>query len=275
VGYYTTEELTQAANPQFPEIIGTINDHGGGVSFDVSAELEPVTSIPLTIGVDYKHEAKQAMTGEVSNTNTTPALLATVPVLADQNITHDLTFPSVLNVGVSYEPIADLLLSVAWTWTGYSVYQDDLYLGENHNQPIVAGGEEYEAIAEVPRDYGNGNTFRLGVEWDATPRLALRAGVARDLSGMPTADNASVLINTTASPTLPDSHSWTGTVGVAYQLLAGLSLQAAFLYMRMDEKLSPGSEATPQADPYPGVYNARALIGAIGVSWTPWSGEGS
>ena len=106
----------------------------------------------------------------------------------------------------------------------------------------------------------------------ASPKLALRAGIQRDVTGMPkqTGPNGE-LLSPTYSPTLPDSNSWSGAVGVGYGFAKNLSVSAAVFYAHMDEVASTGSVA------FPGRYNTHVFIYSLGVSynWMPGEGIGS
>src|SRR5512133_3983397 len=57
---YTTEYLKQGVQP-FPDGYAEISAKGGGLSYDVSAEITPITGFPLTIGVDYKHKTRMEL----------------------------------------------------------------------------------------------------------------------------------------------------------------------------------------------------------------------
>ena len=48
-----------------PDATGTIDNLSGGapLSFDVSAEIDPVKGLPLTFAIDYKHKATQELDG--------------------------------------------------------------------------------------------------------------------------------------------------------------------------------------------------------------------
>jgi len=255
--YRTTEFLEQGLDPTAGK--AQLSTAGGQYSFDLSAEITPLLDVPLTIGVDYKHQAYQKLTGTahfvVSQT--------LQPLLQDQNVTHILPYPSILNVGVAYKPIPALSVAFDFTFNRYQIYGEDLFQGDKPLPgPIV-----------VPRNYGNGQTYRLGAEWMANPRLALRAGIERDISGMPkqTDPTTGALLSPTYSPTLPDSNTWAGAVGVGYSFARNLSVSAAVFYAQMDEVTATGTTA------FPGRYDSRVWIYSLGVSysWMPGEGVGS
>jgi long-chain fatty acid transport protein len=246
VYYYTTEKLTQAATPLYPDIVADVGTAGGGFSYDVSLEIQPVLSVPFTIGIDYKHKAHQNLTGDVHFSNVPPPL-ATQVRLQDQGITHELVQPNRLNAGVAWRVVPELLLTLAGTFDRYVVYADDTFVGSKG------------ASLVVPRDYGNGGTIRLGGEWDATSRLQLRAGVLRDYSGLK--------LNT-YSPSLPDGNVWAGTLGAGYSFTKDLAVNAALFYAWFDSLTSDPSQGA-----FPGSYDNSAFIATVGFTWRWQPGE--
>ena len=251
VYYYTTEYLKQGVQPS-DATYGELATKGGAPSFDLSAEWTPaIESSPLTFGADFKYKAKQTLKGDgsfvVQNALLQPSPTGAPPPV-DQGVTHDLTYPSVLNVGVAYRPpVKGLQLTFVYTWNGYSVYTDDTFVGDKGT------------TISVPRNYKDGMTFRLGGEYETTPKLTLRAGIERDLSGFNT---------DTYSPTLPDGNSWSFGLGAAWKLTPDLSVAATAFYALFDQVQSTGTTALP------GIYNTNVLIVSAGVTWRTDLGMG-
>jgi long-chain fatty acid transport protein len=254
VYYRTTEFLEQGVDPTTGK--AQLSTSGGQLSYDISAEITPVEGLPLNIAVDYKHQAIQNLTG-TAHFDVSPTLQ---PLLQDQNVTHVLPFPSALNVGVAYRIVPPLTLGFVYTFNHYSVYREDRFVGDKPLPgPII-----------VPRDYNNGYTFRLGAEYMATPRLAVRAGVLRDISGMPKEDGASgELTSPTYSPTLPDSNSWAGSIGAGWSFAKNFAVNGAVFYAHMDEV-----SATPGTSAFPGRYDTHVFIYSLGLTYNWMPGEG-
>jgi long-chain fatty acid transport protein len=251
VYYYTTEYLKQGIQPS-DATYGELATKGGAPSFDLSADwTPPIAALPLTFGVDFKYKAKQTLKGDgnfvVSNALLLPGSSG-APAPVDQGVTHELTYPSILNVGVAYRPpVQGLQLTFVYTWTGYSVYKDDTFVGDKGT------------TVSVPRNYGDGNTFRIGAEYETTPKLTLRAGLLRDLSGFKT---------DTYSPTLPDGNAWAGALGAAWKFSPDLSVAGTFFYAILDEVQTTGTTVMP------GVYNTSTYIISLGLNWRTDLGSG-
>jgi long-chain fatty acid transport protein len=173
-------------------------------------------------------------------------LLPADPAPVDQGVKHDLTYPSVLNIGASYRLIQPLLLTAGFTWNQYSVYHSDTFEGDKGT------------TISVPREYKDGYTYRVGAEYDLNPKIQLRAGVLRDLSG----------VNTDFySPTLPDSNTWAASLGGGWSFQKDLSLEAAFFYAWLDKVTATGTA-------FPGSYTTRVWIASAGVVWRTDLGGG-
>ncbi len=280
VYYYTTEELSQKAymapfasnpanpatwNPALPDATGTIKASGGALSYDVSAEVKPLPSLPLTIALDYKHKATQTLKGDVSWDGLTPVAQAlgasgALPVFVNQDARQKLTIPNTINVGLSYRAVEPLLVTFTYTLDRWVVYDEDRFVGDANGGSVV-----------LARSYRNGYTLRGGVEYDVMPALQARIGLQRDVSG---------LREEHYSPTLPDASSWAGSIGATYKLARGVSVDAAVFYARMDEVTATNTGLEPQATPpttfvpaptgtFRGTYENSALVFGVSVGWTP------
>jgi long-chain fatty acid transport protein len=242
VYYRTTEHLIQGLNflNSAPGQI-ELGTTGGALSYDLSIELQPLLSVPFTIGFDYKHQGVQPLSGHAHGTNVP---LALQPKLLDQGVTHTLTYPNQLNLAAAYRVIAPLLLTFDWTWERFHVYKQDLFVGDRGVTVVV------------PRDYKNGYTLRVGAEYQVIPLLKLRAGALRDMA--PSRPE-------TISPTLPDADSTAVTVGVGLDLTRSLEISASYFHDWEDKMTSVGGGA------FPAQYDTRANIWALSISWKPGS----
>jgi long-chain fatty acid transport protein len=259
--YYTMETFEQNAflpSPPLPAAYhptAKLDANGGALSFDASLEVDPIPNVPLTVAVDYKHQAVQTLDGKAKWTGLPPFPIPAAlggALLQNQGVKQNLTIPNTLNVGVSYRVTKPLLVMATYTFDRWSVYQKDTFYGD------VPG-----AVINVVRNYSDGWTLRGGVEYDVVPAFQVRAGVQRDHSGL---DEAHY------SPTLPDASSWAGSLGATYKFGRGLSLDGGVFYAMMDEikvKNAAAAEFPPSALPLRGTYKTSALVWGLSVGWTP------
>jgi long-chain fatty acid transport protein len=282
VYYYTTEKFTQklwqepfgpagTPTPGYPDATAKLDLDGGAFTYDVSLEIDPVKGLPLTIAVDYKHKATQDLDGSVTWSGVAPVLSAPVlppalaPLKAATSATsakQQLTIPNTLNIGAAYRVSKPVLVTATFTQDRWVVYDQDHFVA-NTGFTIT-----------VPRHYGNGQTYRAGVNWDVLTALTVRAGVQRDIPG---------LKEEFYSPTLPDASSWGGSLGATYRFAGGFSVDAAAFYANMDKVTVPssavGSEPHLNAPPAPpsilptgtfrGSYEPDAWILTASVNWQP------
>jgi long-chain fatty acid transport protein len=233
VYYYGTEYLKLGVQP-FPDAYGELSTKGGAVAFDLNAEVSPIES--LTVAADYKYKGTMKLKGD--GHFEVPAVLALA--VQDQGVSHELTYPAVLNVAAAWQVTRPVLVTAGVTYNWYSVYKEDAFVGDKGFLKVV------------PRNYDNGITYRLGLEYAANEKLNLRAGLLRDLSGFKT---------DTYSPTLPDGNSWAGSVGAGYAFSKNLTANAGFFYAYFDKVTATGTEA------FPGSYQTNAWILSGGISY--------
>jgi long-chain fatty acid transport protein len=236
--YYGTEYLKQGVQPD-PAAYGELATKGGAFSFGLSAEIVPSLDVPLTLAFDFKYQGRMTLKGD-GHFSVPPSL---VPAVTDQGVTHELTYPSVLNVAAAFRVAKPVLLTFGFTYVFYSVYQEDTFVGS-------AG-----LVINVPRNYTDGYTFRVGAEWDATERLVVRLGLLRDISG---------LDPNTYSPTLPDSSTWAISGGLGYRITPALAINAAYFRGFMDQVTAPVGGTS-----IPGTYQSSVWIASAGISYTP------
>jgi len=233
VYYYGTEYLKQGIQPDGVSF-GELSTKGGALSGGASLEITP--SDTVRIGADYKYLGTMKLKGDGHFQVPHPLQ----PQVQDQSVNHDLTYPSVLNLGVAVKAAPRVLVTLGYTYNWYEVYKSDLFIGEKGT------------VIPVVRNYGNGQTFRIGAEWDALPALQLRAGLLRDLSGFK---------SDYYSATLPDGNTWAYSAGAGYQIMPNLSVNVAAFYANIDKVKVTGDIELP------GTYKTDVWIGSIGLSW--------
>jgi long-chain fatty acid transport protein len=235
VYYYGTEYLKQGIQP-FPDAFGELSTRGGGTSFQLALEIGPFGDVPLQVGVDFKYQGKMKLRGD-GRFQVPPALQAAVQ---DQGVKHDLTYPSQLHVALAYRLVPSLQVLTDFSYAFYNVYTEDRFTGDKGVTILV------------PRGYGDGQTYRLGLEWDATRSFTLRVGGLRDISGQRL---------DLFSPSLPDGNVWAATGGIGLRLSSSLALNAGFFYAWFDEVKPTGTEVLL------GTFKTNVWIASAGISW--------
>jgi long-chain fatty acid transport protein len=244
--YRHTEYLTQAVSfPNAPQGLAEVSTVGDSFSYDLSAEVTPVPDFPLTLAVDYKHQSVQTLKGD-ARFHGVP--LALRPSLPDQGVTHRFTIPNSLNVGLAVRPVPQLLLSFAWTFDRFSVYPEDRFTGDLGTEVVV------------PRNYGDGNTYRMGAEYTINPQWQVRAGALRDITG---------LKKQYFSPSLQDGDVWAGSLGGSFYFGKGFGAHATVFYAHYDDV-----DTTGLSPAFPGLWKSYAWVYSAGITYH-WDPPGS
>jgi long-chain fatty acid transport protein len=260
VYYYATEKLmVDKALPGGTDGLVTLADSGGAVSWDASVEIQPVLDVPFRIGIDYKQQAFMKLKGP-ANFAFPPAFAATYP---NQEFNHVLPYPSTFNVGLAWRPIPEVDLTAGYTYEHYIIYGSDTFVGQTTDPSTGLPLE-----LSVWRNYSSSSVIRLGVAWQVLPVLELRAGGLYDVSGV----NPAYF-----NPSLPDAQAWAGSLGLGWEVVKNLSLNASFFNAWFTTLNSVPAASTPTLDnasSFPGQFRSFAWIASLGVNWK-WDPQAS
>jgi len=174
-----------------------------------------------------------------------------------------LPYPSTFNVGVAWRPIPAVDITAGYTYEHYSVYVSDTFVGQTIDPST---GQPLEL--SVWRNYGNASIFRLGVAWQVLPVLELRAGGLYDQSGV----NPAYF-----NPSLPDAKTWAGSLGLGWDVMKDLSINASFFnawFTTLDSVPAPSTATLDNASSFPGQFKSWAWIASLGVNWK-WDPQAS
>jgi long-chain fatty acid transport protein len=216
---------------------------GGSLTYDVAGEFHGPPGLPLTIAVDYKHQAPLELKGNVHFAGVPPEFQSQ-PSLHDQGATEHVTAPNVLYIGAAYDVTENFKVMGSWNLERWKSYVSDTYIGDTGN-----------VLVSVPRNYNNAWIYRFGGEWTKPsflPPLTLRLGFLRSISEQPT---------TTLSPTLTDASSWAISGGAGFEFIPGLRADIGYQYAIFDKVTATGIEA------FPGTYDTHVHLLSAGLTW--------
>jgi long-chain fatty acid transport protein len=153
-------------------------------------------------------------------------------------------FPDILTMGLSF----DLTKKLVWAvdlhymlWSTYDTYTFHIEV------PDLALAEDLT----VPTLWKDSYIARTGLEYQATDRLALRAGFAYDRSPQPAS---------TMDSSLPDANRTTFTAGFGYKI-GKVTLDFAYQYENFHERTS----ARPEI--FQGTFNTQAHLFGINLGY--------
>jgi long-subunit fatty acid transport protein len=249
--YRSQEKLVQGL-----DFLNTLGDvqlgaAGGAFSFSLGGELQPIEG--LKIGIAYRHQAVQSLTGDAHFGNVPPTFQLANPQLVDQTATHQLTFPNIVQSGISYQATPDLLLNAGYLFVRWVVYKQDVFVGDRG------------VTVTVPHDFHNGYGFTGGAEYRLPvldKAITVRAAVERVIGPAP---------SDTMHPAIPDANSTSLCFGAGYAVNDRISIDVGDKLAFLDTVQTTGPEA------FPGKYNTTANFLSVGVTWKfgKLFGEGS
>ena len=98
--------------------------------------------------------------------------------------------------------------------------------------------------------------------------LEIRAGGLYDQSGV----NPAYF-----NPSLPDAKAWAGSVGLGWEVMKDLSINASFFnawFTTLDSVPAPSTPTLDNASSFPGQFRSWAWITSLGVNWK-WDPQAS
>lgn len=164
-----------------------------------------------------------------------------------------LPLPGVLSIGLGIAPTKQLRFALDANLTFWSTYED-LSFDFEQNTPAVTDSEE-------PREFNDAWVIRAGGEWDATPKLQLRAGAYIDNSPV---DEGYI------TPETPDVNRYGLSVGLGYEISRQFRVDASLLHItssyREQSQQDATAEGTPEVVPI-GEFRNTAWIPGVSLGY--------
>lgn len=239
--------LAQAGAPGFlPQgADGTAEVQGddNGFGWLVGAHFRPTDKV--SIGVSYRSEIDYELTGSADWTvpaNAVPVLGVARPGwFQDGGVTADLTTPSILNVGATWQVTDALMLSATYAETDWSSLRE---VRINFDNPDPDSVEPFE--------WKDTYFAALGAEYKLSDTWTLRGGVAYD-------ETPTSLEHRT--PRLPDANRIFYSVGATWAISEAFDVN--FAYTRIEPR-DPKIDTTSGGSRVFGDYDGNANL--FGVS---------
>ncbi|MGF1612556.1 MAG: OmpP1/FadL family transporter [Gammaproteobacteria bacterium] len=205
-----------------------------GLGYNVGLLFTPTdtTRIGLTFrsGIDFdlRGEAKFQKSAQIDSALAVTGLSS---LLQDTGARAAVSLPDTFSIGAYHRVSARWALLAGISWTRWGDLEDEILIGfDNPAQP-----------PQVLRlDFTDAFRYGVGVNFDANPRLTLRAGVAYDETPIPGPESRSAR--------LPDADRWWVAGGVTYLVTRTMFVDIAYahLFVRDAEIRSTLPNALPQ-----------------------------
>jgi long-chain fatty acid transport protein len=250
------------------------NVSGNGWGFHVGLVLKPTDR--LSIGVRYLSQVKINYTGTASFTPVSTGILLPVgdPIcppaggsgctqitpldsvlaqgfkagqpLSNQSASTSITMPYQIVAGLAYKLKDNLTVLADWQHTDWAVFK-----ALNLNLAVAPSITSLES-------YTNTDAFRVGLDWQATSKLAIRLGGLRHNGASP---------DQSVTPILPEGNRWEATAGIGITLMPQLRLDLAYQYLQQQDRrgrlMDPPAGIAPTPLMNTGLYSFKAnLFGA-------------
>lgn len=209
--------------------------------FNAGVLIHPTTD--LTLGFTYRSSVEVEFEGDADFGNLPESQF---PTGATGGTTIEL--PSSWVAAVNYNIMDNLSAEIDYVWWGWSSY-DQLVINFDQDIPALGGDQTVS-----DRDYDDTWQIRGGVEYSqfGVEGLTMRGGLAYDKNPIP---------DRTLDSTLPDSDRWLFSLGATYDITPSIAVDAAYIFIRADQRNSVGSEEGPE-----GVYNTYANLPSLGFT---------
>ncbi|WP_336268859.1 OmpP1/FadL family transporter [Vreelandella arctica] len=198
---------TPAGSPNLTEVDSRVEGDDEAWGYNLGIIYQPVPE--TTLGLTYRSKVDFNLEGSFS---------ASSPVLDQLGIgtvtdtaALDLTTPETINFSLTQQMSENLKLMFGASWARWSRF----------DQILVTGTERGE-ITNEQQNYSNAWAFSTGGEYQLTPQLALRAGVALDFT--PTQDS-------TRSVRIPSDDRRIFSIGAGWSPTPDLTLDVAYSYL--------------------------------------------
>jgi long-chain fatty acid transport protein len=166
----------------------------------------------LRLGMNYRSEIIMEARDGDADFNDIPAFAQ--GTYSDTTFDADLPLPAELTVGLSYEFSDKFLMAFDYNRAMWHVYEALTVSFAN-------------GVTSVnPRNYKDASTYRVGAQYKASSKFALRAGWYFDESPVQEGYFA---------PETPRNDSMGFTGGLTYQITPKLGVDVSFLYLHFDE----------------------------------------
>jgi long-chain fatty acid transport protein len=252
---YGHATLSQGPTPPIPGLGNvpfniSLSGNGWGYGFTAGVTLTPAPT--TTIGVGYRSAVDQ----KISGTLTVSGPFA-LPGTATGGINTTLDLPDIVSLGLRLRltPQFTLLSTVEWmNWSRIGTSVFNLASGG----PATFGG----VPVAIPFQYHDGWFFSVGGEYQWTDRLAVRAGVAYEVS--PVTDQV-------RTPLVPDNDQTRLSVGSTFHISKGLSLDFAYshIFVRDTSINISAASGNPSVDgvTYVGSLSPHIDVVSVGLKY--------
>ncbi len=249
--FYSNLDLTkslssQAVNPYTQQVaeIGQVHlftDFKGGWGWN--AALLAKLGGGFSFGAGYRSNVEISYEGKASflqfstgNPDFDAIVATQVPFGKEPRATTKIKFPDEVRLGL------------AWHGQKWGIEGDWVRMGWSSFKDLPITLPDYPLLSSVRYEgYQDSNTYRLGIEYKASPDLWWQIGALLDRTPEPTR---------AVSPLLPDAERKGASIGASFGLTQKTRLDVSYLYLKFKDRSTGGVND----DAYEGTYKTTANL---------------
>lgn len=219
---------------------GAVTLEGNGFGYGWNAGLLWVDG-GTRIGINYRSQVSHELDG-TADFNRVPQTFINTGAFVDSGIKAEFQTPELLSISFAQDIGEDWMLTLDLTRTGWDTFQELRVQYDNPNQPDSVEEQRYQDVYKTS----------IGVDYDFSEKLTLRAGYAYDNS--PVSDQY-------RTARLPDGDRTWLSFGATYRMSDHLEINAGYAYLKLGagDKL-PFDHFGPASDHVVGTYEGDAHI---------------
>jgi long-chain fatty acid transport protein len=206
---YATASFT-AGIPGLPGLTQQAGLSGGGYGYGFTAGATLTPTPTTTIGLGYRSAINQKING-------TLVLPAGFPASTPGSANTTFNIPDIVSLGLRQKLSSQWMIMGTVEWTNWSRAGTSAVLQPN-GAPALVGATPFV----IPFQYKDGWFFSLGAEYQWSPQIALRGGVAYEIS--PVTDQV-------RGPAIPDNDRTWLSIGGTYKYSAKTTFDLAYSHV--------------------------------------------
>lgn len=232
--------------------VAHVNLVGDGFATDLAwgAGIQIKPTCNFTIGAAYHSQVDQSYKGNAvfyqistGHADLDAGVAAKLPVNQDVPAQTTLQYPALTLLGVAFHN-EKLTVEAAATYTQWKVFDQTVFTFSPAGRPAFS--------ETIPHNWVNAWSYRLGMNYQATPKFNVALGVVYDQTPQPDQD---------VSPLLPDANRTGYTFGVGLKVGKSTVLEFSNMFLFFHDRNTNGRQVAN----YNGVYKTFADLAVLNL----------
>ena len=235
--------LCAGLTPQGSDARAKVEGDNWGGGFNFGLLYEP--TMHTRVGLSYRSEIKQQLSGNASFTGTLPQF-SNFGLFVNTGASADATLPQSASLSLWHDINSSWSVMADATWTGWHSF-DELRIQYDSFQPDTV----------VDESWNDSWRYAVGVDYRLNSTWTFRAGAAYDESPIPNARHRTARI--------PGNDRTWATLGVGYRISESLGIDIGYAHLFVDDvKIN---ETSASAGNLNGEYEASVDILSLQLVW--------